>query len=73
MSVSFGWIAMAVQIILKNSTIEDKKPTPSQLTNGEISLNYNENGAFLTCKDSAGKLQQVGGVKIDEDAPDAPV
>ena len=64
---------MAVQIILKNSSIEDKRPSASQLTNGEISLNYNEAGAFLCCTDSSGEVQQVGGVKIDETAPDAPV
>ena len=64
---------MAVQIILKNSSIEDKKPTPSQLTNGEISLNYSSAGAFLCCTDTDGNTQQVGGVKIAENAPDAPV
>ena len=64
---------MAVQIILKNSSVEDKKPTPSQLTNGEISLNYSSAGAFLCCTDTDGNTQQVGGVKIDETAPDAPV
>ncbi len=64
---------MAVQIILKNSSIEDKRPQASQLTNGEISLNYNEAGAFLCCTDTNGDVQQVGGVKIDDTAPDAPV
>ena len=64
---------MAVQIILKNSSAEDKRPTPAQLANGEIALNYNAAGAFLTCEDTDGNIQQVGGVKISEVAPDSPV
>lgn len=64
---------MAVRIVLKNSSAEDKRPTPAQLENGEIALNYNEAGAFLTCKDTDGNIQQVGGVKISETAPDSPV
>jgi hypothetical protein len=64
---------MAVRIVLKNSSNEDKRPTPAQLDNGEIALNYNEAGAFLTCKDTDGNIQQVGGVKISETAPDSPV
>ena len=64
---------MAVKIVLKHSSTEDKRPTPGQLENGEIALNYNEAGTFLTCKDSEGNIQQVGGVKISEFAPDNPV
>ena len=64
---------MAVQLILKNSSVEDRRPTPAQLTTGELALNYNEEGAFLSCKDSAGNIQQVGGVKVDETAPSTPV
>ena len=62
---------MAVKIVLKHSATEDKRPTP-QLENGEIALNYNEAGAFLTCKDTNGDIQQVGGVKINDVAPDSP-
>ena len=64
---------MAVQLILKNSSVEDKRPTSAQLAIGEISLNYNQEGAFLCCEDSAGNIQQIGGVKIDETAPSTPV
>ncbi len=64
---------MAVQLILKNSSVEDKRPTAAQLANGEISLNYNEAGAFLCCKDTDGNIQQVGGIKVDDDAPGSPV
>ena len=64
---------MAVQIILKNSSVEDKHPTSAQLANGELALNYNEEGAFLSCRDTAGNIQQVGGVKIGENVPLNPV
>lgn len=64
---------MAVQLELKNSTVEDRRPTAAQLANGEISLNYNESGPFLCCKDTAGNVQQLGGVKFAADAPGDPV
>lgn len=64
---------MSVQIILKNSNVEDKRPLGTQLANGELSLNYAEAGAFLCCVDNAGNIQQVGGVKISDDAPADPV
>lgn len=63
---------MSVQIIVKNSSVEDKRPTSGQLAEGEIALNYNAAGAFLTCKDTNGDIQQVGGVKISENAPSDP-
>ena len=64
---------MSVEIILKNSSVEDKRPTPSQLTEGEISLNYNGAGAFLCCEDKDGNIQQLGGIKIATVAPSSPV
>ena len=64
---------MAVQLILKNSTVEDKRPTSEQLANGEISLNYNEDGPFVACKDTAGNIQSLGGVKFSIDAPGNPI
>ena len=63
---------MAVQLILKNSSVEDRHPTANQLTNGEISLNYNEAGAFLSCRDTNGDIQHIGGVKIDDATPGSP-
>jgi hypothetical protein len=63
---------MAVSLILKNSSVEDRHPTANQLTNGEISLNYNEAGAFLSCRDTNGDIQQIGGVKIDDAPPGSP-
>ena len=64
---------MAVRIILKNSGVVDKKPTPGSLNRGEITVNENEEGCFLCCEDTAGNIQQIGGVKIAEDAPQSPV
>ena len=63
---------MAVQLILKNSNVADRRPTANQLSNGEIALNYNAAGAFLTCRDTNGSIQQVGGVKVSETAPSTP-
>ena len=60
---------MAVQLILKNSTVEDRRPTAAQLANGELSLNYNEAGPFLCCKDTDGNIQQLGGIKFNPDVP----
>ena len=65
---------MAVKIILKNSSREDKRPTPAQISDsGELALNYNAAGAFLTCRDSNGNIQQVGGVKLASNPPADPV
>ena len=65
---------MAVKIILKNSSREDKRPTPAQISDsGELALNYNAAGAFLTCRDSDGNIQQVGGVKLSSNPPADPV
>ena len=64
---------MSAQSIVKSSSVADKRPTAAQLAVSEISLNYNEEGAFLCCKDTAGNIQQVGGVKISETAPDNPI
>ncbi len=60
---------MAVKLILKNSSVEDRRPQPSQLGFNEISLNYNEAGPFICCKDSSGKIVQIGGVKFNPDVP----
>lgn len=64
---------MAVRIELKNSNVADKRPTADQISNYELALNYNAEGPFLCCKDSDGNIQQVGGVKLSEDAPGSPV
>ena len=64
---------MSVKIVLKNSAVEDKRPTANQLANGELSLGYNQAGAYLCCKDTDGNIQQVGGIKVNDAAPSNPV
>ena len=64
---------MTVRIVHKNSTAEDKRPTAGQLANGEIAVNLHESGAFLSVKDTAGNIQQVGGVKLSSTSPANPV
>ena len=65
---------MAMRIILKHSSVEDQHPTPAQAGQaGELLLNTNAAGAFLSCLDSAGDIHQVGGIKISTAAPANPV
>ena len=65
---------MAMRIILKHSSVEDQRPTVEQAGQaGELLLNTNTAGTFLSCKDSAGKIHQVGGIKISTSAPANPV
>ena len=65
---------MAVRIILKNTVVEDKRPTSGTgLQNGEITVNQHQSGCFLCTEDTAGNIQQIGGVKISDDAPGSPV
>ena len=64
---------MTVRIVHKNSVAEDKRPTAGQLANGEIAVNLHEAGAFLSIKDTAGNVQQVGGVKVSTNSPANPV
>ena len=64
---------MTVRIVHKNSVAEDKRPTAGQLAKGEIAVNLHESGAFLSIKDTAGNVQQVGGVKVSSGSPANPV
>ena len=65
---------MAMRIILKHSSVEDQRPTVEQAGQaGELLLNTNTAGTFLSCKDSAGRIHQVGGIKISTSAPANPV
>lgn len=64
---------MTIRIVHKNSEAEDKRPTAGQLAKGEIAVNLNAAGAFLTVKDTAGNVQQVGGVKVSATSPSDPI
>ena len=63
---------MAVQIVLKNSNVQDREVTAGQLGIGEIALNYHESGPFLQCKDSRDRIWRIGGAVIATNAPDHP-
>ena len=60
---------MSVQIIHKNSGVSGKNPTTTQLTNGEIAVNYHHDGPFLSVRDSEGRITRVGGVWMSATAP----
>jgi hypothetical protein len=63
---------MSLSLELKNSVVADKLPAPSQLGNGEIALNYNAAGPFLTCKDTAGKIRRLHAFWCNSQAPSNP-
>lgn len=64
---------MATLLVLKNSVQEDKRPNSAALGKGEISVNHHASGPFLSVVDTAGKVQQIAGVRIDPSAPSGPV
>lgn len=63
---------MAVQIILKNSAVQDRNPTAGQLANGEIALNYHESGPYLSARATDGQVWRIAGVTVNADAPTSP-
>ena len=63
---------MSLQIELKKSAVLEKQPFPSDLALGEIALNYNAGGPFLTCKDTAGNIRKITGVWVAASAPSSP-
>ena len=63
---------MTVRIVHKNSSESGKNPTGSQLANGELAVNYNADGPFLSVKDTNGRVVRVGGVWVNGSAPGNP-
>ena len=63
---------MTVRIVHKSSSASAKNPTAAQLANGEIAVNYHEDGPFLSVKDTGGNIIRVGGVWIAENSPANP-
>jgi hypothetical protein len=63
---------MSLQIQLKKSAVSQKQPFASDLAIGELALNYNANGPFLTCKDSAGNVRKLNNVWVATAAPNNP-
>lgn len=54
------------------SSVAGKIPTPAQLNEGQIALNFNASDPFLTIKDAAGVVRRVTGVSQGTTAPATP-
>jgi len=63
---------MSLQIQLKKSAVSQKQPFASDLAVGELALNYNADGPFLTCKDTAGNVRKINNVWVATTAPNSP-
>jgi hypothetical protein len=62
---------MAEKIILKHSSIEEKRPNPAYLEPGEIALNLSEKTGGLFFKDSVGAIRKIGPVTISNNPPNS--
>ena len=60
---------MALDIVHKKSGVSQRLPVASDLGLGEIALNYNADGPFLTCKDTAGNVRKINNFWVDANAP----
>jgi hypothetical protein len=63
---------MSLQIQLKKSAVTQKQPFASDLAIGELALNYNADGPFLTCKDTAGNVRKLNNVWVAATASSNP-
>jgi hypothetical protein len=50
---------MSLQIVHKNSSAPQVEPFPTDLTAGELSVNYADEGAFLTFKSASGLVRRI--------------
>ena len=60
---------MTVQVIHKNSSVQNRPILETQLANGELGINYHESGPFVQLKDTTGEVIRVGGVVQQETQP----
>jgi hypothetical protein len=60
---------MAVNFLLKRSSVADKRPTALQLDIGELSLNYDQGTPGLFFEDDAGNVRKVGPTEVGGTAP----
>lgn len=63
---------MALEILLKKSSVSGKLPVASDLALGEISINYNDDGPFLSCVDTAGNVRKLNSVWVAPSPPPNP-
>ena len=60
---------MAVKVIHKNSGVQNKPVTGTQIDHGEFAINWHESGPFVQVKDSNDEIVRVGGVIISDVEP----
>ena len=60
---------MALDIVHKKSSVSQRLPVASDLGLGEIAVNYNADGPFLTCKDTAGNVRKINNIWVSATAP----
>lgn len=60
---------MALDILHKKSSVSQRLPVPLDLGLGEIAINYNADGPFLTCKDTAGNIRKLNNVWVSTTSP----
>ena len=63
---------MALEILLKKSSVSGKLPVASDLALGEIGLNYSSDGPFLSCVDTAGNVRRLNSVWVAPSPPPDP-
>ena len=63
---------MPVTIVHKNSATSGLEPTNTQLVAGELGVNYNAAGPFLTLVDTNNVVRRVAGVLVSATAPGTP-
>jgi hypothetical protein len=54
------------------SSVAGKLPTPLQLAEGQIALNFNAADPFLAIKDAAGAVRRLTGISQGTTAPTSP-
>ena len=62
---------MAEKIILKHSSIEEKRPSPAYMEPGEIALNLSENNPGMYFKDSGGNIRKIGPIAVSNNPPNS--
>lgn len=63
---------MALELLLKKSSVTGKLPVSSDLALGEIGINYNSDGPFLSCVDTAGNVRRLNSVWVAPLPPPSP-
>ena len=63
---------MALELLLKKSSVSGKLPVASDLAFGEIGINYNSDGPFLSCVDTEGNVRRLNSVWVAPSPPPGP-